>query len=430
MAHENKNTRKTLLRHLIVGVFSAFLVYLFYLSYSAWGVQPALWPDWRADHPFWRAWAHAAFVLLFLALILSPMAILWESVKRFRSWRRELGIWFAVLSFGHGYAIWDRWARWDIATLFGFEYFEEAGSYVLLRPEVGIMNMMGLVMAPMITLLAVTSFDRAVKILGPSSWKWLHGTLIHVIFYIVMLRGVLYLFYFFQVTPPDWRVYPPIWFLFVFLWMGIIVVLLQSAAFAKIVLRRINRKQKAGILKNSAVVITAIMYIMPMVLLTGIVAYFDSRALKEPPFAAEQEHVVPEDSAESFEMILHSDGRDIYFWADNLDSEPYFRQMMEMDGETILDEIYRYSERTLYVGELDDNSEIVWSAIENIAPEDIGILEISNGPGVWAAQYGPGEHQIQLPEGELQVTIISEGEAISEKVFEIPPEAELDSGGR
>lgn len=430
MAHENKNTRKTLLRHLIVGVLSAFLVYLFYLSYSAWGVQPALWPDWGADHPFWRAWAHAAFVLLFLALILSPMAILWEPVKRFRSWRRELGIWFAVLAFGHGYAIWDRWARWDIATLFGFQYLEEAGSYVLLRPEVGIMNMMGLVMAPMIILLAVTSFDRAVAVLGPSSWKWLHGALIHVIFYIVMLRGVIYLFYFFQVTPPDWRTYPPIWFLFVFLWMGIIVVLLQAAAFSKIVLQRINKKQKAGILKNAAVVGTAIMYIMPMVLLTGTVAYFDSRALEEPPFAAEQEHVIPEDSADSFEMILHSDGRDIYFWADNLESEPYFRQMMELDGETISDEIYRYSERTLYVGELDDNSEIVWSAIENIEPEDIGILEISNGPGVWAAQYGTGEHQIQLPEGELQVTIISEGEAIPEEVFEIPPEAELDSDRR
>ena len=100
---------------------SALLVYLFYLSYSAWGVEPALWPDWGEDHPFWRAWAHAAFVLLFFSLILSPAATLWKPVKRLMPWRRELGIWFAVLALGHGYAIWDRWARWDVGTLFGFE---------------------------------------------------------------------------------------------------------------------------------------------------------------------------------------------------------------------------------------------------------------------------------------------------------------------
>ena len=60
-------SKKTLmLRHLGMASLSALLVYLFYLSYSAWGVQPALWPDWGQDHPYWRAWAHAAFVLLFV----------------------------------------------------------------------------------------------------------------------------------------------------------------------------------------------------------------------------------------------------------------------------------------------------------------------------------------------------------------------------
>nr|WP_281260619.1 ferric reductase-like transmembrane domain-containing protein [Alkalicoccus saliphilus] len=197
------------------------LVYLFYLSYTFWGVDPALWPDWGGDHPFWRAWAHAAFVLLFITLIISPTAVLWQPAARFLIWRRETGIWFAILASGHAYAILDRWAQWDMAALFGFQYAEEIGSYILLRPEVGIMNIMGMMAAPMIILLALTSFDKSVQLLGISTWKWLHRALIHVIFYIVMVRGILYLFYFFQVTPPDWSPYPSIWFLYVFLGMGL-----------------------------------------------------------------------------------------------------------------------------------------------------------------------------------------------------------------
>jgi DMSO/TMAO reductase YedYZ heme-binding membrane subunit len=61
-----------------------------------------------------------------------------------------------------------------VARLFGFEYMENVGGYILFRPEVGIMNMMGLIIAPMIILLVVTSFDGAIKLLGASSWKWLH----------------------------------------------------------------------------------------------------------------------------------------------------------------------------------------------------------------------------------------------------------------
>ena len=276
------------LRHLSVAVFSALLVYLFYLSYSAWGVEVALFPDWGMDHPFWRAWAHAAFVLLFLVLILSPAATLWSPMKKFIPWRRELGIWFAVLSFGHGYAIWDRWARWDVARLFGFEYVEEVGGYILFRPEVGIMNMMGLIIAPMIILLAITSFDKVVKLLGVSSWKWLHNALIQVIFYVVMLRGVLYLFYFFQYSPPNWRVYPSIWFLYVFLGMAVFVVLLQACAFAKTIFQQRGRKQKLSMFQSVAVIGVAIMFVMPIILMTTTVLYYDQQVIKEPPPMIEQ----------------------------------------------------------------------------------------------------------------------------------------------
>lgn len=412
------NKKMYLLRHVSVATLSALLVYFFYLSYFAWGVEPALWPDWGMDHPFWRAWAHAAFVLLFLILILSPAAILWKPLKRFIPWRRELGIWFAILSFGHGYAIWDRWARWDVPTLFGFGYVEDFGSYVLFRPEVGIMNMMGLVMAPLIILLALTSFDKAVTFLGPSSWKWFHSTLVPVIFYLAMLRGVLYLFYFFQVNPPEWNPYPPIWFLYVFLGMGLFAVILQAAAFVKTVLQRKRRNQKNSILQTVFVIGTGILFVMPMALMTVAVAYFDHGGIKEPPGTAE-ETPSSQESVQSFEMVIDHEDQKIHIWAVDIDRAPYIRITTEVEGEPISHQIYKYSERELYTAEPDEDMELVWSTLNNIEPDDMGITAMVRQPRTWAEQFGPGVHQIDVNEAALQVTIHSVEESIDAEVFKI-----------
>lgn len=417
--------RESFLRHLFVAGLGALLVYLFYLSYGAWGVKPALWPDWGQDHPFWRAWAHAAFVLLFLSLILGPAAKLWQPVARFIPWRRELGIWFAVLAFGHGYAIWDRWARWDLATLFGFVEVEQFGGYILARPEVGIMNMMGLMVAPMIILLAITSFDRAVSFLGPSSWKWLHNSLVHVIFYMLMARGILYLFFFFQFSPPDWRVYPPIWFLYVFLGMGVFAVVLQAAAFAKTVLQRRARRtrdgQRKSILHMAVVVGVALLFVLPVALPTVTVAYFDSRLIKTPlAVGGRTPGELAQNYAQDFHMVIHDVAEDIHLWARNLDSAPYFRLTREVAGSPVEHRIYRYSERTLYIAELNEGGQLAWFKIENVGPQDIGISDVAARPGVWAAQYGVGEHQIRLAEGMVSVTIHSVGETIADEIFELP----------
>jgi DMSO/TMAO reductase YedYZ heme-binding membrane subunit len=272
----------TLVRHTVVAALSGFMVYAFYLSYGAWGVEPALWPDWREDHPLWRAFAHAAFVLLFLSLAVGPSARLWRPFARFLPWRRELGIWFAVLSLAHGYVIWDRWARWSVAGLFGFEYIDDLGSYILFRPEVAIMNLMGLVALPMILLLAFTSSDGAMRLLGPS-WKWLHGALVHTVFYILMLRGILYLFLFFQFSPPNWRIYPPIWFLYVFLGLGLLLVVLQATAFAMTTLQGRRRERPLSRLQTAGIVGVAVLFVMPMALATATIAYYDGRVVKENP---------------------------------------------------------------------------------------------------------------------------------------------------
>lgn len=424
-----KSKRSVLLRHLFVGSFSLLLVYLFYLSYGAWGVEAELWPDWGADHPFWRSWAHAAFVLLFLGLIIGPASKLWQPLKRFLSWRRELGIWFAVLGAGHAWAIWDRWAQQDINVLFGLQKVDEMGGYILARPEVGIMNMMMLLLAPMVILLAVTSFDKAVSFLGISSWKWLHASLIHAIFYIVMLRGILYLFFFFQYSPPNYRDYPSIWFLYPFLAMGVTVVLVQAAAFAKTVLKQRSYAQENSALAITAVVILAGLFAAPMTLAAGAVVYLDNRIVDRTAAGAAAGPGQPtQNSAKTFNLIIRDQGQEIEMWASNIDTEPYFRQKTSVGGTTVSEQLYRFDEKTLYSAQGDAAGNLTWRKRTNVAPESLGLSNILAGPGAWAAQYGAGEQEVPLQQGTVKVNIISVEQPIDDAVFAAPKDAVLETG--
>lgn len=413
-----RSKKVILIRHLSVAALGAVLVYLFYLSYPSWGVVPALWPEWNVDHAFWRSFAHAAFVLLFVTLIIGPLATIWPFFNRFISWRRELGIWFAVLSVGHGYAIWDRWALWDIQRFFGFEYIEALGGYALLRPEVGIMNMMAVVIFPMIILLAITSSDRAVQFLGISSWKWLHNSLIHSIFYVVVLRWVLYAFFFFQPTLPDLRTYPPVWPLYPFLWMALCVVIVQAIAFVKTIARQ---RSGGNTTKNKihALVLVGIslLFISPVALVLGSVAFLDSRIITEDQRVAQQR---PQNYARSFHMVIREETQDVYLWVRDIDSEPYFRQTINVDDSPVAHQIYRYDEQALYTGELDPDGTFTWSKDENIRPEDLGLANIIAGPALWALELGPGEQQIPIANGTVPVSIMSVEEPLEDEIFTIP----------
>ncbi|MAZ40866.1 hypothetical protein CL654_02015 [bacterium] len=409
-------------RHIVVGVLSAVLVYLFYLSYQSWGVVPALWPDWGVAHPFWRAWAHAAFVFLFTLLIIGPAARIWPWFARFISWRRELGIWFAVLSAGHGYAIWDRWAMWSVERFFGVEYVETLGSFVMFRPEVGIMNMMAVIIFPMIIVLAITSSDRAVSFLGISSWKWLHSSLVSVIFYVIVLRGILYLFFFFQPTLPELRMYPSIWFLYPFLGMSLIAVSLQAIAFVKTVL-----EQKGGgkvnftnnKFQNLMVVGVGIFLVLPILLASASVVYLDSRISVVSSETLAQQNL-PQNYASSFHMVIKEEAQDVYLWVQDIDTKPYFRQTINVDGSPVIHQIYRYDEKTLYMAEKDPNGVFAWSKEENVEIQSLGVASVITGPASWALELGVGEHQISTENGELTVSIISVGEEIDNNIFNTP----------
>src|SRR3989339_1975983 len=98
-----------------------------------------------------------------MTLAIGPLAKLWKPAVRLVPWRREMGIWFALLALSH---------------------FIRVRDYAALEPGIELPRLLGLIALFWTLILAATSSDRAVNFLGPSSWKWLH-VMAYVIFYLV-----------------------------------------------------------------------------------------------------------------------------------------------------------------------------------------------------------------------------------------------------
>jgi methionine sulfoxide reductase heme-binding subunit len=227
-----KTTRELVLRHLLVAGLSAVLVYAGWLVHGQWEPEMRLWKSFGVG---------AAFLIWFVALV-GPAAKLWPPLRRIITWRRETGIWFAVVAAVHFYLIWDGWARWSVRELLGFQYVEEMDAYLRFEPGFGLANLMGLTALLFALVLAATSFDRAVSFLGISSWKWLHS-FTYVIFYIVALHSLYFAFMHYQPAPHRIMMglptaYPENILRFAYLGMLLSVFAAQAGAFAKTVRQR------------------------------------------------------------------------------------------------------------------------------------------------------------------------------------------------
>ncbi len=216
-------------RHLLVAGIAVLLVYLVWLANSPWS------PDMR----LWKAFGGAAFVLLWFTVFIGSVAKLWQPLTRLVSWRRESGIWLALIGLVHGFLVLSGWARWGVQEFFGYQYVPELDMYLRFEPGFGLANAMGLVALILSLVLAATSFDKAVSFLGVSSWKWLH-MLSFVIFYLAALH-VLY-FAFIHFTPSPYRIvaglpttYPgnPLKFFYVAAILSVLAA--QTGAFIKTV---------------------------------------------------------------------------------------------------------------------------------------------------------------------------------------------------
>lgn len=104
----------------------------------------------------------------------SPLARLWPPAVRALPWRRELGIWFVVTAIVHAVLILDRWVVWDMGRRLGSEFIPQLGRIARLGPGFGLANLLGLLAVAWALILGAASWDRAVALLGPGAWKWLH----------------------------------------------------------------------------------------------------------------------------------------------------------------------------------------------------------------------------------------------------------------
>lgn len=130
--------------------------------------------------------------------------------------------------------IWNGWALWDVWRFLNYESIPRVGRLARLEPGFGLANLIGLLATVMALLLMATSTDWAVRRLGVSAWKFLQRGA-YTVFYLSALhtaysRFMPYTAWFHRSVPAD-----PNWFRYPFLALTAVLLLLQWAAFTRIV---------------------------------------------------------------------------------------------------------------------------------------------------------------------------------------------------
>lgn len=187
--------RAMIMRHAVVAAIAASLVAIFWWSR----------PDMDGYIRLWRSAGDSAFILLVAALCIGPLARLWRGAIPLVGWRREVGIWFAVLATLH---------------------------YLLIRDAADgisppLPTLLGYTALVITLIIAATSSNFMTRILGGGAWKWIQSHA-HVVFYLVALHAAYFLFLGY---PNDH------WFRFVYLVLVILVPVLQLTALAKSVIQ-------------------------------------------------------------------------------------------------------------------------------------------------------------------------------------------------
>lgn len=236
---------------MLLGIKSAEAIFFRHLGVAFIGLLLAgfVWQandTWSPDMRLWKSLGGASFSLLWFAVFIGPAARIWQPLQRLISFRREVGVWFFLIAFLHGYLILDGWVRWSVWEFFGYQYIPEVEMYMRAESGFGLANLAGLMALTFAFTLATTSFDRAVNFLGVSSWKWLHS-FSYVVFYLSVIH-VLY-FAFIHYTPSLLRAvlsqptnYPDNPLKFYYLAAFLSVLLLQVIAF----IVTVRKQRKSG----------------------------------------------------------------------------------------------------------------------------------------------------------------------------------------
>ena len=170
-------------RHAIAITLALLVVYLF-------GVVHGQWSD---MHRWNRATADASFVLLTITMAIGPTAQIWPRLCFLIPFRGELGIYAVTLAALHTVIVLGGWTVWDFARLFGFEFHPGLGRYVMVQHGFGLANAIGVLALIYGLVLALTSSNRLVRLLGGAIWKFVQRAA-YVLWALVVVHTAYFLF--------------------------------------------------------------------------------------------------------------------------------------------------------------------------------------------------------------------------------------------
>jgi methionine sulfoxide reductase heme-binding subunit len=206
-------------RHVLVGICSLLLFYLFLESR----------PEWNQMHSWNRAFADASFVLLVITILIGPLSRL-KFFARFLPWRRELGIWCAIMALLHVYILFKDWFYWEpVRLVIGVS--QETGR-LTFDPGFALANLIGAVAILYLLMLALISNNAAVKLLGKKSWDYLQQK--SGIPYLLVTVHTAFFLFIFRLESDNWMKVP-------FLVTISTVFVVQWSVFGMIVIK--NRKR-------------------------------------------------------------------------------------------------------------------------------------------------------------------------------------------
>ena len=188
--------------------------------------------QWVSDMRLWKAVGDAAYVLLLAALAVGPLSKLQPAFRPLLRWRRQIGIWFALVATLHSVLIFNGWTQWSLRRFLGYEFIPQLGREARLEPGFGLANIIGTVALLLALVLAATSSDLALRRLGRPAWSWLHR-LAQTVLVLSLLHGGYFLFIHYTVSFHKAPLPDLDWFRVPFLIAGLTVVAIQAWVFVR-----------------------------------------------------------------------------------------------------------------------------------------------------------------------------------------------------
>lgn len=212
-------------RHVVVILLATAMIYLFSRVHGQWSPM----------HKWNRAFGDASLVLVALSFGLGPLSRLVRRAARLIPYRRELGIYACLLAITHTIIILVGWVDWDFYRLFGFEFHPQLQRYVMFQHGFGLSNAIGIAALLLITMLALTSSEFALRKLGNSAWKFIQMGVLPL-WWLTVAHVAYFLFAHFlsfhrQTPEPNPLQYP-------FVVLVLVVLALRAAAYLLTVRRR------------------------------------------------------------------------------------------------------------------------------------------------------------------------------------------------